>query len=139
MAVSEKAAGLYAIGLRIAGRQFGLLEPDAQDYQLAQWSKVLHGFVAERPTIASIRWTEWSAPAGIDEQRTWLDRHIAKQHLPDVLASYQTLLADLSTPPPVTKSSSRSRRTRRRSAYRNATKATDTRRSSRRSSPKPAP
>ena len=57
---------------------------------------MLHGFVAERRTIASIRWTEWAAPAGIDEQRTWLDQHLAKQHLPDVLASYQTLLADLS-------------------------------------------
>jgi hypothetical protein len=93
--VREQAAGLYAISLRIAGRQFGLLEPHEQDYQLAQWSKVLHGFVAERPAIASIRWTEWAAPAGIDEQRTWLDRHIATQHLPDVLASYQTLLATL--------------------------------------------
>ncbi len=94
--IREKAAGLYAISLRVAGRQFGLLEPDGQDYQLAQWAKVLHGFVAERPTIASIKWTEWAAPAGIDQQRTWLDQHLAKQHLPDVLASYQTLLADLS-------------------------------------------
>jgi hypothetical protein len=94
--VREKGAGLYAISLRIAGRQFGLLEPDGQDYQLAQWSKVLHGFVAERPSVASIKWTEWAAPAGISQQRTWLDQHLAKQHLPDVLASYQTLLADLS-------------------------------------------
>ena len=93
--IRERTAGLYAVSLRIAGRQFGLLEPHEQDYQLAQWSKVLHGFVAERPAIASIRWTEWAAPAGVDEQRTWLDRHIANQHLPDVLASYQTLLASL--------------------------------------------
>ena len=39
--IREKSAGLYAITLRIAGRQFGLLEFDTLDYQLAQWSKVL--------------------------------------------------------------------------------------------------
>ena len=103
--VREKTAGLYAISLRIAGRQFGLLEPDAQDSQLAQWSKVLHGFVAERPTIASIRWTEWAAPAGIDEQRNWLDRHLATQHLPDVLASSKHSSPTSPTPRPATKSS----------------------------------
>ena len=37
-----------------------------------------------------------AAPAGIDEQRTWLDHHLASQHLPDFLASYQALLASLS-------------------------------------------
>lgn len=82
--------------MRIAGRQFGLLEPDAQDQQLAQWARALHGFVSERPAIASIRWTEWAAPAGIEAQRIWLDEHLAAQHLPDVLASYQALLSSLS-------------------------------------------
>jgi hypothetical protein len=92
--IRERRAGLYAITVRVAGRQFGLLEPDAQDYQLAQWGKVLHGFVSERPTITSLRWSEWAAPAGIEQQRHWLDTHLAAQHLPDVLTSYQELLSD---------------------------------------------
>jgi hypothetical protein len=93
--IREAKAGLYAITLRISGRQFGLLEQHAQDHQLAQWSRVLHGFVAEHPTIASVRWSQWASPSGIEEQREWLDRNLAGQHLPDVLASYQSLLADL--------------------------------------------
>ena len=93
--IREQKSGLYAITLRVVGRQFGLQEPHAQDHQLAQWARVLHGFVAERPAIAQIRWSQWASPAGIEEQRTWLDRNLAQQHLPDVLASYQALLAEL--------------------------------------------
>jgi hypothetical protein len=92
--VVDRTAGLYAATLRIAGRQFGLLEPDEQDYQLANWGKVLQGFVTERPTITSVRWCEWAAPSGIEEQRDWLDTHKADQPIPDALASYERLLAE---------------------------------------------
>ncbi len=91
--VRERAAGLYAVTVRIAGRQFGLAEPFEQDHQLAQWARVLHGFVTERPTVASIRWSQWASPSGIEDQRRWLDRNLAEQHLPDVYSSYQRLLA----------------------------------------------
>ncbi len=92
--VIDRKAGLYAMTLRIAGRQFGLLEPDEQDYQLANWGNVLQGFVTERPVITSVRWCEWAAPSGIEEQRDWLDAHKADQPIPDALDSYERLLAE---------------------------------------------
>jgi hypothetical protein len=92
--VRDKKAGLYATTIRVAGRQFGLLEPHEQDYQLANWGTVLQGFVAERPVITSVRWCEWAAPSGIEEQRDWLDAHKAKQPIPDALAAYERLLAE---------------------------------------------
>ncbi len=92
--VTDRTAGLYATTLRIAGRQFGLLEPDEQDYQLANWGNVLQGFVTERPVISAVRWCEWAAPSGIEEQRDWLDAHRADQPIPDALASYERLLAE---------------------------------------------
>ena len=92
--VIDRKAGLYATTLRIAGRQFGLLEPDEQDYQLANWGNVLQGFVNERPVITAVRWCEWAAPSGIEEQRDWLDAHKADQPIPDALASYERLLAE---------------------------------------------
>jgi hypothetical protein len=95
--IREKKAGIYAITLRIAGRQFGLSEPHAQDFQLAQWGRILQGFVSEHPSISSVRWSEWASPSGVEEQREWPDRNLAAQYLPDVLASYQSLLADLDT------------------------------------------
>ncbi len=92
--VVDRKAGLYATTIRIAGRQFGLLEPHEQDYQLANWGNVLQGFVSERPQITSVRWCEWAAPAGIEEQRDWLESHRADQPIPDALASYERLLAE---------------------------------------------
>ncbi len=92
--VRDDAAGLYSVSLRVAGRQFGLLEPEEQDYQLAGWGNVLQGFVAERPIISSVRWCEWAAPSGIEEQRDWLEAHKSAQPIPDALAAYERLLAD---------------------------------------------
>ena len=92
--IHDPKAGLYAATIRVAGRQFGLLEPYEQDYQLANWGTVLQGFVSERPVITSVRWCEWAAPSGIEEQRDWLDAHKAAQPIPDALAAYERLLAD---------------------------------------------
>ncbi len=92
--VIDHKAGLYATTLRIAGRQFGLLEPDEQDYQLSNWGNVLQGFVTETPIITAVRWCEWAAPSGIEEQRDWLDAHKADQPIPDALDSYERLLAE---------------------------------------------
>ncbi len=92
--VHDKTASIYSTTVRVAGRQFGLLEPHEQDYQLANWGTVLQGFVSERPAIANVRWCEWAAPSGIEEQRDWLDAHKANQPLPDALASYERLLAE---------------------------------------------
>jgi Putative type VII ESX secretion system translocon, EccE len=92
--VVDRRAQLYAITVRISGRQFGLLEPADQDYQLAGWGNVLAGFVRERPTVASIRWTEWASPSGIEEQRDWLESHKAAQPIADAVAAYERLLAE---------------------------------------------
>ena len=92
--VIDRDAQLYAVTVRVSGRQFGLLEPADQDYQLAGWGNVLAGFVRERPTVVSVRWPEWASPSGIEEQRDWLDTHKAAQPIADAVAAYERLLAE---------------------------------------------
>lgn len=91
--VVDKKAGLYAVTVRVAGRQFGLLEPHEQDSQLAQWGNVLGQFVSERPRVAQILWSEWAAPSGTSEHRDWLEAHQSAQPVPDALAAWEQLLA----------------------------------------------
>ncbi len=91
--VVDHRHGLYAVTIRIAGRQFGLLEGHAQDWQLAQWGNILGQFVSERPTICQIQWSEWAAPSGIAEHRDWLEATKSSQPLPDALAAWELLLA----------------------------------------------
>ena len=91
--VIDRKAGLYAVTVRVAGRQFGLLEPHEQDWQLAQWGNILSQFVSERPMISQVLWSEWAAPSGTSEHRDWLEAQKASQPVPDALAAWEQLLA----------------------------------------------
>ena len=92
--IIDKRAGLYAVTVRVAGRQFGLLESHEQDSQLAQWGNVIAQFVQERPIITQIHWSEWAAPAGINEHRDWLETHKSAQPIADALKSWEQLIAE---------------------------------------------
>ena len=68
-------------------------ERDAQELQLHLWGDALAAFCMERGPVARLRWTEWAAPAGLDESLAYLDEHSAHDDSSDAVASYRDLLA----------------------------------------------
>lgn len=95
IAISRDAkGGTYAATLRVAGRQFSLTDRGEQDWMVTQWGTALQAFIAERTPVVSIRWTEWAAPAGLEEHRLWLREHLDANPLDDVRTAYERLLAE---------------------------------------------
>ena len=89
----DRRAATYAATLRVAGRQFALTERSEQDWLLSQWGTALQAFIGERTPVQSIRWSEWAAPAGLEEHRSWLREHLDANPLADVREAYEQLLA----------------------------------------------
>ncbi len=90
----DRKAGTYAATLRVAGRQFALIDNSEQDWLVTHWGTALQAFIAERTPVTSIRWSEWSAPAGLEEHRRWLTEHLADNPLHDVRTAYEQLLSE---------------------------------------------
>lgn len=80
--------------IRVTGRQFGLLEPGEQDWLIAQWGTALQAFISERTAVSSIRWSEWAAPAGLEEHRRWIAQHRAERPLASIQEAYEALLVE---------------------------------------------
>ncbi len=78
--------------LRVSGREFALCERGDQQRLLAQWGEALASFCAERTPVAKLRWTEWAAPAGVDDQRNYLTQHQSEADDADPVAVYRALL-----------------------------------------------
>jgi hypothetical protein len=87
-------AGTCAATVRVAGRGFSLTDRGEQDWLVNQWGTALQAFIAERTPVVSIRWSEWAAPAGLDEHRRWLREHLDTNPLDDVRDAYERLLAE---------------------------------------------
>ncbi|MEZ5378257.1 MAG: SCO6880 family protein [Acidimicrobiales bacterium] len=79
--------------LRVSSRAFALAERGEQQRMLSMWGDALAAFCTERGPVAKIRWTEWAAPAGLDDQRRYLTDHQSIYADPDALGSYRELLA----------------------------------------------
>jgi hypothetical protein len=90
----DKVNDTLAATLRVAGRQFGLLEPGEQDWLVTQWGIALQAFVSERTSVVNLRWSQWAAPAGLDEHRAWIAEHLAVQPLDGAKAAYEDLLRE---------------------------------------------
>jgi len=88
----DRKAGTYAATLRVAGRQFALIDNGEQDWLVTQWGAALQAFIAERTPVISIRWSEWAAPSGLEEHRRWLKDHLDDNPLHDVRTAYEQLL-----------------------------------------------
>jgi hypothetical protein len=58
--------------LRVRGREFSLLEPDEQSRVLDGWGAALAGFCRERSAVTQIAWSEWAAPASLDDHVTFV-------------------------------------------------------------------
>jgi hypothetical protein len=93
----DRQANTYAATVRVTGRQFALVDRSEQDHLIDQWGIALQGFIAERTPVVSIRWTEWAAPAGLDEHRHWVNQHLADNPLDNVRTAYERLLQTATT------------------------------------------
>ena len=95
VAVSHDRRGdLVAASIRVSGRQFGLLERAEQDWLIEAWGNAIGSFVSERNPVVSVRWSQWAAPAGLDEHRNWVGEHLAAEPLTEVRAAYEALLRE---------------------------------------------
>jgi len=90
--VEDQRAGRYAATVRVAGSRFVLLEPAEQDRLLQWWGTALAAFCSDRTPVAGIRWSQWSSPAGIEEQHAYLREHRAADPVDSAAASYEELI-----------------------------------------------
>ena len=90
--VVDAAAGMYAATVRVSGRQFALVERGEQDGLLALWGDALSAFCREATPVVEVRWSEWAAPAGMEEQHAYLAQHAIADVLDPAVASYRELL-----------------------------------------------
>lgn len=91
--VRDKSEGTLSATLRVRGREFALCERDAQERQLHLWGDALAAFCTERGSVARLRWTEWAAPAGLDEQLAYLEERAQPDDQSPPVAEYRGLLA----------------------------------------------
>ncbi len=91
--VHDKPGRTLSATLRVRGREFALCERAAQERQLHLWGDALAAFCTERSPVAQVRWTEWAAPAGLDESLAYLDEHAGQTETSAAVAYYRDLLA----------------------------------------------
>ena len=90
--VCDPGAGTYSAALSVASSSFTLTEPAEQDRLLAAWGDALAGFCTEAGPVSAVRWLEWAAPAGLDEQLAYLTEHGHGDTADPAYASYRLLL-----------------------------------------------
>lgn len=78
--------------LRVRGEAFSLCERAEQERLLQLWGDALASFCAERGPVGCIRWLEWAAPAGLDEQLAYLNEHRSPDESTPALTAYRNLL-----------------------------------------------
>ena len=71
--VADRREHLLSGVLRVQGREFALVERADQDRLLAGWGEVLAGFCRERNAVARVAWSEWAAPAGLEEHLRFVE------------------------------------------------------------------
>jgi hypothetical protein len=78
--------------LRVHGREFSLCERSEQERLLQLWGDALSAFCAERGPVSRVRWTEWAAPASLQEQLAYLAEHRDDADQSTPLVAYRELL-----------------------------------------------
>ena len=90
--VHDQKGDTYAATLRVAGRQFALVERGEQENLLAMWGDALAPFCREDGPVVEVRWSEWAAPAGMEEQHAYLAEHMIDDPQDPAVVSYRQLL-----------------------------------------------
>lgn len=88
----DRRARTYAGTLRVAGKQFALVERGEQEGLLSLWGDALAAFCREGGPVVEVRWSEWAAPAGMEEQHAYLAEHGIDDPTDPTVAAYRQLL-----------------------------------------------
>lgn len=74
--VTDSRSGTATAVLRVAGREFALIDRSEQERLLAGWGDALAAFCKERSPVVAVRWFEWSAPADAGAHLQWSRDHV---------------------------------------------------------------
>jgi hypothetical protein len=90
--VHDRDSRRLALTIRAHGQRFALLERADQDRQVQLWADALAPFASDLSPVVALRWSEWVAPAAMEDQAAWF----AAQAQPDAeaAADYAALVAD---------------------------------------------
>lgn len=91
--IVDHQAGTLSGTLRVRGREFTLLERADQERVLDAWGSALAGFCRERGAVRRVSWSEWSAPASLDEHLAFLREYHRGADATE-LADYIELVAE---------------------------------------------
>jgi len=91
--VVDRRTGAMTGMLRVAGREFALIDRSEQERLLAGWGDALAAFCKERSPVEAVRWFEWSAPADASAHLRWSRDHIGPSADPDVVDDYLDMVA----------------------------------------------
>ncbi len=89
--VVDPKAQLVSATVRVQGNAFALLEHDDQARVLDSWGAALAGFCRERGAVTRVTWSEWAAPASLEEHL----RFVRDQHGGGVPGAHWRDYADL--------------------------------------------
>jgi hypothetical protein len=92
--VLDRANRTVSASLRVAGRDFSLLERADQERLIQMWGDALAGFCAERSAVESVRVTEWAAPEGVAPHERYLAAAGSSAIGSEAHRSYEELLAE---------------------------------------------
>jgi hypothetical protein len=92
--IRDRAGQALSGTLRVRGREFALLESRDQERVLDAWGGALGGFCRERSPTTRVSWSEWSAPASLDEHLGFVRDHQRDQPAAEALEHYLDLVAD---------------------------------------------
>jgi hypothetical protein len=70
--VHDQAGRRLAVTVRAEGQRFALLDRADQDRQAQLWGDALAPFASSACPVVAVRWIEWVAPAGMEDQHGWL-------------------------------------------------------------------
>jgi hypothetical protein len=73
--VTDRSRATFSATLRVRGREFALLERVDQEHVLDGWGNALGAFAREHTPVTRIVWSEWAAPASLDDHLGFLREH----------------------------------------------------------------
>ena len=89
--VTDRRAGTATAMLRVAGREFALIDQLEQERLLGGWGDALAAFCKERSPVIAVRWFEWSAPADPGAHLQWSRDHIGADAAEETVDAYLDL------------------------------------------------
>lgn len=90
--VTDRRSSMATAMLRVAGREFALIDRSEQDRLLAGWGDTLAAFCQERSPVRAVRWFEWSAPSDPDSYLRWSRDNVGPGADPATVDAYLELV-----------------------------------------------